>query len=102
MVRQILLLMRRRLFWLTLLLVIWLFCSGQVRAGELATRLDSFPDWEHPPALAAAQGDLIYPDWMAGTWTLTTTLVDLAAPLAPQIVTPGFEGNRALPFTFKP
>ena len=31
---------------------------------------------------------------MASTWQVTSTLIDLAAPLAPEIVTPGFEGNR--------
>ena len=31
---------------------------------------------------------------MVGTWKVTSTLVDLAAPLAPEIVTPGFESNR--------
>jgi hypothetical protein len=96
MVRQLLLLMRRRLFWLTLLLAIWLLCSGQARAGELTQRLARFPDWSGQPALAAAEGDLIYPSWMQGTWSLTTTLVDMVAPLAPTVVTPGFEGNRAL------
>jgi hypothetical protein len=86
--------MRRRLFWLTLLLAIWLFCSGQAQAGELADRVQAFPDWQRRPTLSAAQGDLSYPDWMEGTWTLTTTLEDMVAPLAPAVVTPGFEGNR--------
>jgi hypothetical protein len=94
MIRQLLQLMRRRLFWMTLLLAIWLFCSGQARAGQLADRLQAFPAWHHPPSLANPQGELIYPDWMAGSWTLTTTLVDMVAPLAPDVVTPGFEGNR--------
>jgi hypothetical protein len=94
MVRQLLLLLRRRLFWLTLLLAIWLFCSGQARAGELADRLVAFPDWQRPPALATATGDLVYPDWIAGNWTLTSTLKAMVAPLAPDIITPGFEGNR--------
>ncbi|MEM9771883.1 MAG: DUF6816 family protein, partial [Cyanobacteria bacterium P01_D01_bin.73] len=41
-------------------------------------------------------GDLEYPEWMAGHWQISSTLVDLKAPLAPDIVTPGFEGNREL------
>ncbi|WP_373872753.1 DUF6816 family protein [Microseira wollei] len=48
--------------------------------------------------------DLIYPDWMVGTWKVTSTLVDLADPLAPNIVTPGFESNRRYlnqPITFQ-
>jgi hypothetical protein len=37
---------------------------------------------------------LVYPDWMMGSWQVKSTLCDLVAPLAPDIVTPGFEGNR--------
>lgn len=102
--RSLLTLLRRRLFWLTLLLTVWLLCSGQAPAGamalsgqgqSLADRLAAFPQWGSKPALPAAQGDLGYPDWLRGKWQLTSTLVDLAAPLAPNLVTPGFEGNRA-------
>ena len=38
--------------------------------------------------------DLVYPDWMMGTWNVSSTLVEMLAPLAPDFVTPGFEGNR--------
>jgi len=62
------------------------------QAGVLA-RLAAFPDWQKP-SLQPAQGDLAYPDWFAGAWTVTTTLTDLAAPLAPDVLTPGFESNR--------
>jgi hypothetical protein len=31
---------------------------------------------------------------MEGTWNVTSTLVDQVAPLAPKVVTPGFENNR--------
>lgn len=92
--RSLLTLLRRRLFWLTLLLTVWLLCSGQAQAGPIADRLAAFPDWSSKPTLTAAQGDLVYPDWLRGDWQLTSTLVDLAAPLAPELVTPGFEGNR--------
>ena len=92
--RSLLILLRRRLFWLTLLLTVWLLCSGQAQAGPIADRLAAFPHWGSKPALAAAQGDLVYPDWLRGDWQLTSTLVELAAPLAPDLVTPGFEGNR--------
>ncbi|NJN88352.1 MAG: hypothetical protein HC881_21260 [Leptolyngbyaceae cyanobacterium SL_7_1] len=68
--------------------------AGQ--ASPLLDRLDTFPDWHTKAPVSAAQGDLVYPDWFAGTWDVTTTLVDLVAPLAPSIVTPGFEGNRHL------
>ncbi|PSN17152.1 hypothetical protein C7271_19240 [filamentous cyanobacterium CCP5] len=86
--------MRRRFFWLSLLLLVWLLCSGEAQAGPLQERLEQFPDWTNKPPVQVAEGDLIYPNWMAGTWQMTTTLVDLAAPLAPEVVTPGFEGNQ--------
>lgn len=91
--RPIFALLRRRWFWLTLLLTVWLLCSGQALAGP-AERLTAFPNWGTKPALPAAQGDLVYPDWLRGDWLLTSTLVDLAAPLAPELISPGFEGNR--------
>ncbi|MFM9266462.1 DUF6816 family protein [Tychonema sp. BBK16] len=82
--------------------LIWGFClvlavfmwSGDGLAGVLADRISSFPNWDSKAPIAVAQGDLVYPDWMAGNWNVASTLVDLAAPLAPNIVTPGFEGNR--------
>ncbi len=92
--RPLFALLRRRWFWLTLLLTVWLLCSGQALAGPIADRLTAFPNWGSKPALPAAQGDLVYPDWLRGDWLLTSTLVDLAAPLAPELTSPGFEGNR--------
>jgi hypothetical protein len=79
-----------------LLLGLWvgLGAGGAAQAGPLGDRLSQFPDWQGKPLLPSAKGDLAYPDWFEGTWDVTTTLVDLAAPLAPEIVTPGFEGNR--------
>ncbi|MBW4483200.1 MAG: hypothetical protein KME14_11710 [Tildeniella torsiva UHER 1998/13D] len=96
--RSLLTLLRRRLFWLTLLLTVWLLCSGQAQASQsstLADRIATFPQESRKPTLPAAQGDLVYPDWLRGEWQLTSTLVDLAAPLAPDLVTPGFKGNQA-------
>jgi hypothetical protein len=67
-------------------------------AGPLGDRIDRFPDWQtKSPILAQPEslaGDLIYPNWFAGTWQLTSTLNEQFAPLAPDVVTPGFEGNR--------
>jgi hypothetical protein len=68
--------------------------SGSAAAGELAEHLAKFPQWEKLNSVQPASGDLVYPEWMAGTWKITSTLVDLVAPLAPDIVTPGFESNR--------
>ncbi len=64
------------------------------QAGVLAERVAAFPNWQSKPLLQPAQGDLAYPNWFAGAWTVTTTLTDLAAPLAPEVMTPGFESNR--------
>jgi hypothetical protein len=83
-----------RLIWVFCLVLALMLGSGDARAGVLDDRTSSFPNWESKPTVAVAKGDLIYPDWMAGTWNVAITLVDLAAPLAPNIVTPGFEGNR--------
>lgn len=93
--RTLRILIRRRLSWLLLLLTVWLLCSGEAQAIPLTERIQDFPAWEKLP-LPAARGDLVYPDWMEGTWELSSTLVDLAAPLAPEIVTPGFESNQAM------
>lgn len=87
---------RLRLFWLSLLLLVWLLCSGEAQAGPLSKRLEQFPAWSDKPPVQQARGDLTYPAWLEGTWRLSSTLVDLAAPLAPAITTPGFEGNRTL------
>ncbi len=78
-------------FWCLVLVIV--FWSGVAEAGQLGSRLASFPRWQKL-SVQSASGDLIYPDWMAGTWNVTSTLVDLVAPLAPDLVTPGFESNR--------
>lgn len=68
--------------------------NGFAQAGALQTRLDQFPNWRSQPTLPAAQGDLYYPDWLAGEWKVTSTLVDVVSPLAPDLVTPGFKSNQ--------
>lgn len=93
----------RAIFGCCLVLAL-LLCSGDALAGPLADRLAKFPQWEGKPPATAAEGDLVYPDWMEGTWNVTSTLVDLVAPLAPEIVTPGMTGNRRYldqPVTFQ-
>lgn len=83
-----------RLFWILALLLLWLFCSGTAQAETLMERLGQFPNWHEKPIVQPAKGDLIYPDWFAGNWIVTTTLVDMVAPLAPKLTTPGFESNQ--------
>ena len=85
---------QRNFVWLSLLLFIWLMCSAEASAETLRERQQSFPNWQSKPPVQVSEGDLIYPKWMAGTWRMSSTLVDMVAPLAPEIVTPGFEGNR--------
>jgi hypothetical protein len=81
-----------RLFWCVLLC--WFMSMNAVNAGLLDDRLASFPKWDNKPVVQPANGDLEYPAWLAGTWTMTSTLVELAAPLAPDVVTPGFDSNQ--------
>ncbi len=85
---------RRNLVWIGLLVFVWLICSGEAAATTLTERQRSFPDWTSKPTVQVSDGDLAYPKWMAGTWRMSSTLIDMVAPLAPEIVTPGFEGNR--------
>jgi hypothetical protein len=84
-----------RVLWSFCLILILLLGNSEAQAGELAKHLANFPQWEKLTSVKPAKGDLVYPEWMSGTWKVTSTLVDLAAPLAPDIVTPGFEGNRS-------
>ncbi|ELR96434.1 DUF6816 family protein [Gloeocapsa sp. PCC 73106] len=76
-----------------LILILFLASGGPVWGGELAQRLAIFPQWEGKPAVEIPKGELIYPDWMEGTWEVTSTLVEQIAPLSPAIVTLGFEQN---------
>ncbi|MGB3298530.1 MAG: DUF6816 family protein [Phormidesmis sp.] len=91
---------RRNSLWLGLLLLVWLTCSAGAAAETLRERQQAFPNWEGKPAVQVSDGDLAYPQWMAGTWRMTSTLIDMVAPMAPDILTPGFEGNRQ--FLYKP
>jgi hypothetical protein len=89
-------LMLRRIGLLGLLVLLLVNWAAPAQAGRLVERLATYPDWQHKPALQKAADDLFYPDWFLGDWQVTSTLVDAIAPLAPEIVTPGFEGNRQL------
>ena len=63
-------------------------------ALSLSQRIDRFPQWKSKPPVQLAKGDLAYPEWMEGTWQVTSTLIEQVAPLAPDIVTPGFEASQ--------
>ncbi len=83
-----------KVYWICLVLMLLLWGNDSAIAGVLGDRLAQFPNWESKPPVEIAQGDLLYPEWMAGTWEVRSTLVDLVAPLAPKLITPGFESNR--------
>ena len=95
-----------KLIWTFCLIFLLVFCgsNGNVNAGELNQRLQNFPQWQKLTSVKSAAGDLIYPEWVKGEWEVKSTLIDLVAPLAPDIVTPGFESNRQFlnqPVTFQ-
>lgn len=100
--------MKRALWWLLrgglVLVLFWGMVAMPAWAGPVSDRLSSYPHWFSKPPTQPAKGDLFYPAWFEGDWLVTTTLTDLVAPLAPEMTTPGFEGNRSLlhqPVTFK-
>ncbi len=86
--------LQRKILWVALLVLVWLLCSGEAMASPLAERIAMFPNWSSKPPVQPSEGDLVYPAWMNGSWRMTSTLLEMTAPLAPEIVTPGFEGNR--------
>ncbi|MEM6613593.1 MAG: DUF6816 family protein [Cyanobacteria bacterium P01_C01_bin.72] len=77
-----------------LVCLIFVSFSPSAAAASLSERIEQFPQWTNKPSVKLAKGDLKYPEWMAGTWDVTSTLTEQFAPLAPDIVTPGFEGNQ--------
>ncbi|MGK7892623.1 MAG: DUF6816 family protein [Xenococcus sp. (in: cyanobacteria)] len=72
-----------------LIFTIFLIRTNPVQAVEY-----HLPSWYHQPTVEDAKGDLYYPDWMAGTWKVTNILEEQVAPLAPDIISPGFEDNQ--------
>ncbi len=85
---------RWRLVWLLALVLLWILCTGPAYANALGDRLSQFPNWQAKPSVDAAVDDLVYPDWFQGEWIVTTTLVEMIAPLSPDIVTPGYDSNQ--------
>jgi hypothetical protein len=63
-------------------------------AGVLSDRIAKYPIWDTPAQVSQHEGELNYPEWFRGRWIATSTLLAQTAPLAPEIVTPGFESNR--------
>jgi hypothetical protein len=70
---------------------------------SLSQRIAEFPNWSLATGLVRA-GDLTYPSWFAGEWTATSILREQVAPLAPDVVTPGFARNQVnidRPYSFQ-
>jgi hypothetical protein len=75
-------------------IVMWWSSSQGAIAGVLSDRIDRYPIWDTQPQVTQHEGELTYPDWFRGRWIAASTLLEQIAPLAPEIVTPGFESNR--------
>jgi hypothetical protein len=91
------------LSWIVAIFV-W-FSSSQVSiAATLSQRMADFPQWQSQPQIGKLEGQLIYPEWFKGRWLATSTLLEQIAPLAPDLVTPGFDRNQTYldrPIEFK-
>lgn len=83
-----------KLVSLILVLISLIFLAQPVCASPLLDRLQQYPQWQNKPPVKVARGDLHYPQWMSGTWQAESTLIEQIAPLAPEIVTPGFRDNQ--------
>ncbi len=77
-----------------LILTIFIINPLQAYAGELTERLGQYPNWNSFPTVSKNYPDLFYPDWIAGTWDVTSILEEQVAPFAPEIMTPGFKKNN--------
>ncbi len=76
--------------------LLWLCSTGMAMAGPLSDRMAQYPQWTSPPKTQKAVGDLAYPDWFQGDWQATCTLIEATAPLAPEVNSPGFDGNLTM------
>lgn len=74
--------------------MLWLVCTGSTSFQPLAYRLEHYPQWNTKPPVEFVKGDLVYLPWFEGTWQVEATLMEMAAPLSPDVITPGFESNR--------
>lgn len=82
------------LYRIILILVTFILFGKTAIASPLENRLQQYPQWNNKPPAKVAKGDLYYPQWMAGTWLAESILKEQIAPLAPEIITPGFKDNQ--------
>jgi hypothetical protein len=79
----------------SLLITYYFFILSAIASTDsLTNRLQQYPEWDRKPPVKIAKGDLYYPQWMAGTWQVKSTLIEQIAPLAPEVITPGFADNQ--------
>jgi len=93
--------LRRGILGLGMVLVL-LFWGGEAEAGQLADRLAQFPHWESKPPVTVAEGDLVYPDWMEGTWDVTSTLAGLRQISSPNKAQSRFVSEEYVPIVIQP
>ncbi len=82
------------LYRIFLIFFSWLLFTCSSSAASIEDRLDIFPNWNQKPNVEVVNGDLYYPLWMRGDWQVTSTLLEQVAPLAPEILSPGFKNNQ--------
>lgn len=76
--------------------LLWLGTGISPSAAEsLSERWAAYPQWSNLPPLEQRKGEINYPEWLAGSWHVTSTLLEQIAPLAPDITSPGFERNSS-------
>lgn len=85
---------KKYLLKIILVCLVLLSFTSTAYAATIEERIDQFPQWTNKPSVKLAKEDLKYPEWMAGTWNVTSILTEQIAPLAPDIMTPGFEDNQ--------
>ncbi len=86
--------MSKLLILIIFLLLNFVINPSPIKAETLSARIATYPDWNDQLKLPTPQQDLIYPDWFAGKWQVSSRLVEQIAPLAPDLVTPGFDNNE--------
>ena len=83
----------KHLFISCLLILVLSSFADPAWGGTIAERIQQFPQWNSKPTVDLAKGDLEYPEWMAGNWSVESTLIEKLAPLAPEVISPGFKAN---------
>ncbi len=86
--------MRKLLLIILFILLNLILNPSPVKAETLTERIATYPHWSYQIKLPTPQQDLVYPDWFTGKWQVNSRLLEQIAPLAPDLVTPGFNQNE--------